>query len=143
MLRAVTPLSFDDITVWLKSLLSEKELSKFPEFREGPYIHETPDRLCTLTLSSGAGYAMEGAADQPQFQIRVRSDQNKQQTASYDINLLDMRIFQARFPTKLASGMNLLLVSRVGGSPAPLGPPDAAYRYDYTGNYAATVGVSR
>jgi hypothetical protein len=142
MSTAVQPLSYTDIQTWLSSLIPEEQAKNFPPFFQGPYIIESPDRICTITLMSGAGYSMEGAADEPQFQIRIRSDQNKQSTAESDSYLLDMLIFQQRPPIKLVSGMNLLLVTRVGGAPAPLGPPDGAYRFDYVCNYSATVGAA-
>lgn len=141
---AVKPLSYADLTGFLGGLLTAAGLSQpqdFPAFYEGPYIVEMPNRICTLTLQSGAGYAIEGAADMPQFQVRIRSEQSLQATAETDAFLLDQLIFQARYPTKLASGMNLSFCGRIGGAPAPLGPPDQAYRFDYTCNYQAVVGV--
>lgn len=139
---AVAPLSYADISGWLTDLLNGVDTDNFPAFNQGPYIPELPNELVTITLSSGAGYAAEGAIDQTQFQLRVRSEQNSQTTADTQSALLDKLIFEARFPTKLRSGMNLLLVSRVGGGPSALGPPDAAQRFDYVCSYNATVGVS-
>lgn len=154
MISVVTPLSYDDIQSWLSGLLVVEGITGFPPFNEGPFIPETPNKLCTITLAPGAGYQMEGAADQPQFQLRFRSDQGGSSSpgknpVQADIEqfafTLDKLILQqsiSGFPTKLPSGMNLLLVARVGGAPASLGPPDSAYRFDYVCNYYAVVGVS-
>lgn len=152
MTVAVTPLSYDDIQTWLSGLVTAAEIDGFPQFNEGPYIPELPNQLCTITLTPGAGYQMEGAADQPQFQIRFRSDQGAssapgrnpaQSVTETNAFALDKLIFTAALPTKLKSGMNLLLVARVGGAPSTLGPPDASYRFDYVCNYYAVVGVPK
>lgn len=152
MVTAVTPLSYDDIQGWLSGLITAAGITGFPPFNEGPFIPETPNQLCTVTLSPGAGYQMEGAADQPHFQLRYRSDQGASSSpgrnpvqAAVESNAfaLDKLIFQANFPAVLLSGMRLLLVSRVGGAPATLGPPDAAYRFEYVCNYYAVVGVPK
>ena len=142
MVTVVQPLSYDDLSDWLKQLILGAEIENFPPFFQGPYIQELPNRICTLTLQPGSGYAMEGAADQPHFQVRIRSDQLAQGVAEKDAFTLDKLIFAAKFPTKLSSGMNLLLVARFGGAPATLGPPDSAQRFDYICNYNAVVGVS-
>lgn len=138
-------LVFADLSSWLQGLVTAagtQIASSFPEFNEGPYIPEMPDELCSITLTGGTGYQMEGAADAPTFQIRIRSPQNNQSPAEQHANLLDKLIFEAKFPTSLASGLQLLLVSRVGGAPASIGPPDDAYRFDYVCNYYAIIGAS-
>jgi hypothetical protein len=150
MVLAVTPLTYNDVKTFLQGLLTANgtKLESFPTFSEGPYILELPNQICTITLVSGGGYLMEGASDTPQFQVRIRSDQGApgtsdvQTVVAANAALLDKLIFQAQYPTKLASGMNLLLASRVGGAPAPLGLPDATYRFDYTCSYYAVIGVS-
>jgi hypothetical protein len=138
-------LTYTDLSTWLQGLVNAagtRVSSAFPAFNEGPYIPEMPDELCTLSLTGGIGFQMEGAADQQTFQVRIRSQQNDQSTAEAQAILLDKLIFQAPFPVTLSSGFKLLLVSRTGGAPAALGPPDDAYRFDYVGNYYATVGAS-
>lgn len=138
-------LTYEDLSAWLQQILNlagTQVASAFPEFNEGPYIPEMPDELCTLTLTGGVGFQMEGAADQLTFQVRIRSQQNNQSTARDQANVLDKLIFQAAYPTVLSSGLKLLLVSRTGGAPASIGPPDDAYRFDYVGNYYAIVGAS-
>lgn len=138
-------LTFADLSTWLQSLLEFAPVTQvtqnFPDFNEGPYIPELPNQLCTITLTGGTGFQMEGAADAPTFQVRVRSEQENQGTAEAQANLLDALIFQAQFPATLTSGLKLLLVSRTGGAPASIGPPDDAYRYDYVCNYYAIVGA--
>ena len=139
------PLSYDDVSKWITGLLNASGLlvtMPFPTFNEGPYIPEMPDELLSITITGGTGFQMEGAADAPTFQIRIRSGQNNQSSARSQANVLDGLIFQAAFPTRLASGANLSLVSRVGGAPDSIGPPDDAYRYDYVCNYYAIVGAA-
>ena len=138
-------LLFSDLQDWVQSLLTAAGplvSSAFPSINEGPYIPEMPDELCTFTLTGGTGFQMEGAADAPTFQARFRSQQNDQSTAETQARTLDGLIFQAQYPTVLTSGQKLLLVSRVGGAPASIGPPDDSYRFDYVCNYYAIVGAS-
>jgi hypothetical protein len=137
-------LTYADLSSWLQGLVAAagaQVAESFPTFNQGPYVLDMPDSLCTVTLTAGTGFQMEGAADGPTFQIRIRSEQENQQNGELNANLLDSLIFQAQFPTLLPSGYKLLLVSRVGGAPASLGPPDDAYRYDYVCNYYAIVGA--
>lgn len=145
LMPAPPQILYSDLQTWLQSLLAAAGTlvtSGFPDFNEGPYIPEMPDELCTITLTGGTGWQMEGAADGPTFQVRVRSQQNAQGTAEQQSLLLDKLIFMAQYPTALASGLKLLLVSRVGGGPASIGPPDDAYRFDYVCNYYAIVGAA-
>src|SRR5580765_1472205 len=138
-------LLWSDLQGWLSGLLTAagtQIASSFPEFNEGPYVPEMPDELCTVSLTSGLGFQMEGAADQLTFQIRIRSAQNNQSTSEAQSLLLDRLIFLASFPTVLASGTNLLLVARSGGAPSSIGPPDDSFRFDYTCNYYAIVGAT-
>lgn len=144
LMPAPPELTYEDLSAWLQGLLTAagtQIASAFPAFNEGPYIPEMPNELCSITLTGGTGFQMEGAADAPTFQVRIRSEQNNQVTAKLQSNVLDKLIFQAHFPTTLASGLFLLLVSRVGGAPASIGPPDDAYRFDYVCNYYAVVGA--
>lgn len=134
-------LTYSDLSTWLQGLLTAASVSQFPDFNEGPYIPEMPNELCSITLTGGTGYQLEGGADAPTFQVRVRSEQSNQSSAEQQSLLLDQLIFLAQYPTALASGLKLLLVSRVGGGPASIGPPDDAYRFDYVCNYYAIVGA--
>lgn len=145
LMFAPPQLYYSDLQAWLQSLITSAGptvAETFPAFNEGPYIPEMPDELCSVTLTGGTGFQMEGAADAPTFQVRIRSQQNSQGTAERQLNVLDQLIFQAHFPTVLTSGLKLLLVSRVGGAPASIGPPDDAYRFDYVCNYYAIVGAT-
>lgn len=144
LMPAPPQLVFSDLKSWIEDLLEDAGslvASDFPDLHEGPYVHEMPDEICTITLTAGTGWQMEGAADAPTFQTRIRSGQNHQLSGETNALLLDKLIFMAQFPTKLVSGLNLLLVSRVGGGPAAIGPPDDAFRYDYVCNYYAIVGA--
>ncbi|HEV2172916.1 MAG TPA: hypothetical protein VGR71_05080 [Nitrospira sp.] len=137
-------LTFADLSTWLQGIVDAAGTivsSTFPHIREGPYIPDMPDELCTITLTGGTGFQMEGAADAPTFQARIRSQQQQQDTAEQQANVLDKLIFNAQFPATLASGLKLLLVSRIGGAPSSIGPPDDAYRFDYVCNYYAIVGA--
>jgi hypothetical protein len=134
-----------DLSAWLRSQLTAagtQIASAFPDFNEGPYIPEMPDELCTVTITSGIGFQMDGAADQYSFQVRIRSQQNDQSSAESQILTLDRLIFQSKFPTVLDTGSRLLLVARSGGPPSSIGPPDDSYRFDYTCNYYAIVGAA-
>ena len=135
---------WSDFSTWLKGLLSDagtQVSANFPDINQGPYIPEMPDELWTLTMTGGAGFQIEGAADQLSFQCRVRSQQNDQSSAEAQSSLLDKLIFLASFPTQLASGANLLLVARTGSGPSAIGPPDDAFRFDYVCNYYAIIGA--
>lgn len=138
-------LLWSDLSGWLKGLLTAagtQIASEFPSFNKGPYIPEMPDELFTLSITGGIGFQMEGAADQMTFQTRIRSAQNDQSTAEAQSFLLDRLIFLAQFPTVLPSGANLVLAARSGGAPSSIGPPDDAFRFDYTCNYYAIVGAT-
>lgn len=137
------PLTFDDLSTWLSVLAQGAGVSLPANINEGPYVPDMPNKLITITQMSGTGFQNEGALDGPSFQLRVRSAQNDQTSAETLANALDKLIFDQLFPQRLKSGTPLLLVSRIGGAPAIMGPPDDAFRYDYVCNYYAMVGVSR
>jgi hypothetical protein len=127
------------LITWLNSIQPNPNSIEWPEFREGPYIHEMPDRLVTVTLLPGPGLSFEGLADQPAFQVRVRSKQNYQIDAETVSLSIDRAIFSQHFP-QVFQGVNLMLVTRSAGQPAPLGPPDDAFRYDYVCTYRTVIG---
>src|SRR4051794_16289128 len=100
-IQAPPQLRWSDLAAWLQGLITSagtQVSSAFPQFNEGPYIPEMPDELCTVSLTGGIGFQMEGAADQSTFQIRIRSAQNDQSTAGEQASVIDQLIFQARFP---------------------------------------------
>lgn len=133
-------LTLDMLIAWLASLQPQPPLEPWPSFMHGPYIHEMPDRLITVTMLPGNGFAFEGGADQPTFQVRVRSAQNNQADGEAVANEIDFAIFNQVFP-QLVQDVKVLLVTRQAGAPAPLGPPDDANRFDYVCTYRTVIGV--
>jgi hypothetical protein len=112
----------------------------WPPILQGPYIHEMPDRALHVTMLPGLGTAMNGFVDQPTFQVRSRGQANDQADAETLALYIDRAIFLQHFP-QVVQGVNFLLVARVGGSPAPLGPPEPdSLRYEYTCTYRTVIG---
>jgi hypothetical protein len=139
-----TALSYSELRDWLQSVVEAAGFTgteAFPPYNEGPYIPDEPDKLITLTLTAGTGFSNQGATDGPTFQVRVRSDQNAQQIGEEIANRIDSLLLIQLFPQTMPSGRKIRLVSRVGGAPASMGPPDDAYRFDYVCNYYAIVGT--
>jgi Bacteriophage minor capsid protein len=127
-------LTYSTLKDWLETL--EVDIDRL---NQGPFIPSMPDRLITVTMLPGAGYDTdEGALDQPTFQIRCRSAQGDQTSAESDAFEIDKKIFGAPFPA-LVDGVRIVLVTRLAGAPAPLGPPDDGDRFDYVCTYRAVV----
>jgi hypothetical protein len=147
---STVPLTVDALIGWLNSIAPQPPQPPWPSIKAGPYINEMPDRLITVTLLPGLGFSSEGAMDQPTFQVRVRSEQTNQATGELLAQQIDACIFNQHFPQVIqyqsdeltpTESTTLVLVARLNGAPAPLGPPDDAYRYDYVCTYRAVVGV--
>lgn len=108
----------------------------------GPYVPPEPDRLVVISPTPGPGFTLEGAADTSAFQALVRGQQGGDQSlhaqthAEQMAYALDALIFSARFPAVLPSGHVLVLVTRLGGHPSPLGAGiDDADRAIFTCQY--------
>ena len=129
------PLTYSTLADWLVSLGVDQTV-----LNQGPFIPKMPDELTTLTLLPGLGYTTEGALDNPSFQVRCRSGQNDQQSAEAAAFDIDSRIFRAQYPITV-DGVRIVVVDRLGGAPAPLGPPDDAERIDYVCTYRAVIGT--
>lgn len=126
---------------WLATIVPKSVFPPFPPFEKGPYINAMPDRVVHVSLLPGLGYAMEGAMDQPSFQLRCRGDQQNQDDAAAIAQVLDQAIYAQHFP-QVFEGVKFALVTRLSGAPAPLGPPDDGFRYEYVCTYRTMIGVS-
>jgi Bacteriophage minor capsid protein len=135
------PLGSQEIADWLKSLEPQPPNRPWPPFLIGPYIPEMPAKAVFVTMLDGLGYSMEAMADNPSFQIRVRGDDNDQNGAEELAYAIDAAILAQTFPQTTEDGTNLMIVKRLAGSPATLGPPDDAFRYEYVCSYLAQIGV--
>jgi hypothetical protein len=134
---------------WISTLAPAPPNLPWPPLRSGPYINEMPDKLITLTMLPGLGFAAEGALDQPSFQVRCRGDQNDQSSAENIAFQIDDAIFNAQYPVSSVDfsndydpPLNIVLVTRLSGAPAPLGPPEEpSFRYEYVCTYRCVIGV--
>lgn len=126
-------LTFPMLKQWLVSLGADPEI-----IFEGPYVPDMPDRAIIISLLSGAGYTMEGALDNPTFQVRVRATGMKQRAAETLAYQLDQSFFLAPLPVRIGD-TSIQLVDRVGGTPSPLGPPDPGDRVEYVCSYRVVV----
>lgn len=112
----------------------------------GPYVQKMPDRIVTITTTTGPGFVFEGAADAVGFQARVRGVPSPNDLQSYaDAEslafLLDSLVFNAMFPVTV-DGRVFVKAFRSGSQPSPLSPsPDDADRYEFICNYILIVGV--
>ena len=129
------------LTEWLSSLAPPPPAQPWPDIVSGPFIRDMPDRLVSITLLPGLGYAMEGSVDQPSFQVRARGDQSDQGDAETIAMDIDTAIFVQHFPQVFAD-TNFLLVTRLAGMPAPLGPPvqNDGMRLEYVCTYRTVIG---
>lgn len=133
------PLPTQTLIDWLQSLGAADATWTF---NPGPYIPDMPDKLITVTVTDGAGYAAEGALDQPFFQLRTRGNQDDGPGTEAQAFALDAAIAAQRFP-QVIDGVSLNLVARTAGAPATLGPPEPdSMRYEYVCTYRVVVGVN-
>lgn len=138
------PMSYTELTDWLLAIAEEFGLvgeAALPMLNCGPYIPDEPDKLVTITVTSGIGLGNEGATDSPTFQVRCRGDQSDQASGEGIAFTIDGLLMSQLFPQLMPSGRMINLVDRVGGIPSTLGPPDDAYRFDYICNYRVVIGA--
>jgi hypothetical protein len=136
------PLPTTDILAWIESLGWNSAQEIGAPIVMGPYILKVPDKLVTVTPTPGPGFVYEAAADANAFQARVRGGQNDQPGAEALAYQLDSLILGAQFPAVSASGMTIVHIHRLGGTPSPLAPnPDDAERYEYTCQYLVIAGT--
>lgn len=136
------PLPTSSIVTWIESLGWDITQETGAPLYLGPWVPPEPDRLVVVSPTPGPGYQLEGAADMSAFQALVRGQQGGDQSlhaqthAEQMAYALDALIFSARFPAVLPSGHVLMLITRLGGHPSPLGAgPDDADRFTFTCQY--------
>jgi minor capsid protein len=123
-----------DIIAWLQTLGITVPL--YPGTQRIP---EMPDQIAVVTPLPGVGLSMEGLADAPGFQLRVRGlqrDPDDAETLAYDA---DRRILGADFPATVGA-VRLISITRSGGRPALLSAtPDSANRTEMVCTYLTTI----
>jgi hypothetical protein len=136
------PLPTSAILDWLVALGWDITQETGAPLYLGPYVPPEPDRLVVISPTPGPGYQLEGAADTSAFQALVRGQQGGDQSLHAQSHAetlayaLDALIFGAQFPAVLPSGHVLMLVTRLGGHPSPLGPSsDDADRFSFVCQY--------
>jgi hypothetical protein len=136
------PIPTTAILDWLISLGWDVTQETGAPLYLGPFIPEEPDRLVVISPTPGPGYQLEGAADTSAFQALVRGQQGGDQSLHAQSHAeelayaLDALIFGASFPAVLPDGHVLILATRLGGHPSPLGAgADDADRFTFTCQY--------
>jgi hypothetical protein len=130
------PLPTTAIIDWLISLGWDTTEETGVPFKTGPYVPDSPDRMCVVTPTPGPGFTNEGATDVGGFQLRTRGTQNDPDSAEADAFAIDRLIFAASFPVTLPSGQVITRIGRMGGPPVPLsGTPDDGDRTEFTCTY--------
>ena len=136
------PLPTTDIVTWITALGWNITQETGAPLYLGPHVPPEPDRLVVISPTPGPGFQLEGAADTSAFQALVRGQQGGDQSLHAQTHAeqlayaLDALIFGAQFPATLPSGHVLMLVTRLGGHPSPLGPSaDDADRFIFTCQY--------
>jgi hypothetical protein len=140
------PVATSDVIDWLTGLGWDTTQETGCPLYAGPYVPPEPDQICVITPTPGPGFQMEGAADMCAFQARVRGPQggdggpHAQAAAETIAYALDALIFSAPFPSVLASGKTLSIVTRLGGQPSPLASdPDDGSRFSLVASYLIEV----
>jgi hypothetical protein len=140
------PVPTSDVITWLTSMGWDTTQETGCPLVMGPYIPDTPDQICVVTATPGAGFMLEGATDMCGFQARVRGGQSGDgstdaqsvtETLAYT---LDGLIFNAAYPAVLASGRVLVTAHRLSGMPTPMPQAsDDQDRFTYTASYLIEV----
>lgn len=129
MLRAA------DLIAWLESRVNDVSITFVPGF----YVPDMPDRIVIITVTSGGPWAGEEMAiDRPSFQARSRGRQNDPADAEAVAWAVDDAIRLAALPASLPCGQ-LKAITRSGGPPTVLGPPDDADRTELTCGYTTAI----
>lgn len=108
-------------------------------FFPGPEILDAPDRMVTLTPTTGPGWVTEeGAQDAWGFQVRVRGADDDPLGPQLAAQQLDVLIFNGPYPVTV-DGVVISTVTRNSPPiPLPILPPDR--RFEYTCTYLITTG---
>lgn len=101
-------------------------------------IPEMPDRVAIVAPAAGAGLAMEGVLDRPEFDLYVRGPQGDPATADVMAQTADRLITGAQFPAQV-DGAWLVSVQRMGGRPAPTDRGVDGDRATYTATYSTEI----
>ena len=105
----------------------------------GPKVPDMPNRVAIVTLTSGAAESVEGLADAPGFQLRVRGAPNNQGDAEVLAMGVDVAIRFAEVPATVG-GVRVVSVQRLSSRPAPLSDdPDRGGRYTYVSTYVTVI----
>lgn len=99
---------------------------------------EMPDRVAIVAPAAGAGLAMEGVLDRPEFDLYVRGPQGDRAAADVMAQTADRLILGAQFPAQVA-GAWLVSVQRMGGRPAPVDRGIDGDRATYTATYSTEI----
>ena len=102
-------------------------------------VPDMPDRIAIVYPVPGTGESLDGVADTPGFQLRLRWDQNDPIGAEHAALTADRLITRSGFPCWVGD-VRLISVVRSGGRPSQLG--DAVGdgdRTTYVGTYLTTV----
>jgi hypothetical protein len=127
-----------DAITFLQGL--DPQLAAVP-FNHGPYIADTPDEIVTVTLVAGAGYALDGVAEDKIFQVRSRGLDNDPGSAESLAMFIDDAVLRVDKPTDVGS-KRVFTVYRHGNPPSPLSAtPDNGDRWEYIANYLFRVAT--
>lgn len=101
----------------------------------GPEILTSPDKLVTITPTTGPGYTTEEAGlDNWGFQLRVRGASDDPLGPELAMQQLDYLILTAGYPASV-DGVTITLAYRSGASPTPLPLDPNDRRFEYVCTY--------
>lgn len=105
----------------------------------GVAMPEMPDRVAIVVPAPGAGLAMEGVLDRPEFDLMIRGPQGRPLEAQAMAQAADRLILAASVPAELGPGTWVTAVDRVGGRPAPVDRGMDGDRATYQATYVTTL----